>query len=101
MTGADMSDTLLGGDGSGRTITSFQPGSDRLDLSMMDANKSVAGNQAFCWRGTAAFTGRGQLRIEVVGGDTIVTGHTVGSLAPDFRMLIDGVTGLTQADFIL
>lgn len=82
-------------------IVGFQHGVDHIDLSMIDANETVANDQAFSWRGTSAFTGRGQLRIEVEDGDTIVTGNTLGTTAPEFRIVIDGVTGVTQSDFIL
>lgn len=83
------------------SITLFESATDKIELHLMDANEAVAGNQDFTWRGTAAFTGRGQLRIEVVDGDTIVLGNVSGTTAADFRIVIDGVTGLTQTDFIL
>lgn len=82
-------------------ISDFQIGVDKISLTSMDANEAVADNQDFVWRGTAAFSGRGQLRIEAVDGDTIVLGNVSGTTAPDFRIVIDGVTGLTVTDFIL
>ena len=83
------------------TLALFEIATDRIDLNIMDANEALAGDQDFIWRGTAAFTGRGQLRIDVVDGDTIVLGNVSGTTAADFRLVIDGVTGLTQTDFIL
>lgn len=83
------------------TIANFQTGIDRIDLLSMDANEALVGGQDFTWRGAAAFTGRGQLRIEEVSGDTIVLGNVTGSTAADFRIVIAGVTGLTEADFVL
>ena len=89
--------TVAGSD----SITLFEIATDKIDLNAMDANEGLAGNQDFIWRGTAAFTGRGQLRVEVVDGNTIVLGNVSGTTAADFRIVIDGVTGLTQTDFIL
>lgn len=107
MTGGDGGDVFLfafAADSSvaaSDTITDFQIGIDRIDLTSMDANASVAADQDFTWRGSAAITGLGQVRIAVVAGDTIVFGNVSGSTAPDFRIVIDGVTGLTLGDFIL
>ena len=48
------------------TITDFLIGADKIDLSAIDANTGIAGNQAFTFIGAAAFSarvaGRGQLR---------------------------------------
>lgn len=82
-------------------ITFFELGLDKIDLSMMDANTAADGDQTFVWRGSAAFTARGQLRVVESGGDSIVTGNLTGSTAADFRIVIDGVTGLTETDFLL
>jgi serralysin len=47
-------------------ISGFVHGGDRIDLSTLDANASVTGNQAFTFIGAAAFSGNatGQLRFE-------------------------------------
>ncbi|HEY0130212.1 MAG TPA: calcium-binding protein, partial [Allosphingosinicella sp.] len=44
-------------------ILDFTPGTDKVELDRIDANALVAGNQAFSWIGSSAFTGSaGQLR---------------------------------------
>ena len=38
-------------------ILDFTPGTDKIDLSRIDANSLVAGDQAFNWIGSNAFSG--------------------------------------------
>jgi hypothetical protein len=78
-------------------IRDFQRGVDDIDLSFMDANAGVAGDQAFVFRGTGAFTGAGQVRY--VGG--VLSGNTGGTLAADFQIALTGVTALAVGDLIL
>lgn len=44
------------------TITDFVLGTDQIDVSAIDANANIAGNQAFTFIGTAAFSALGQAR---------------------------------------
>jgi Ca2+-binding RTX toxin-like protein len=54
-------------------ITDFNPAQgDKIDLSNVDANILVSGNQAFTFIGQAAFTGPGQINFVQVGGETII-----------------------------
>ena len=48
-----------------------------------------------------AFTGINQVRLVVVGHDTWVEANLTGDTTPDFRIIVDGVTGLIPTDFIL
>jgi Ca2+-binding RTX toxin-like protein len=58
-------------------ITDFNPAQgDRIDLSNVDANILVAGNQAFTFIGSAGFTGPGQVNFVQVGGETIIQMQT-------------------------
>jgi Ca2+-binding RTX toxin-like protein len=58
-------------------ITDFNPAQgDKIDLSNVDANILVAGNQAFTFIGNAAFTGPGQVNFVQVGGETIIQMQT-------------------------
>ena len=82
-------------------IFEFASGEDKIDLAAVDANSTVANDQAFAWRGAQAFTGLGQLRVVVSQGDTIILGNISGDLAADFRIVVQDVTGLTQANFLL
>jgi Ca2+-binding RTX toxin-like protein len=74
---------------------------DRIDLSAIDA---MAGgtDEAFSFIGTAAFTGvAGQLRAELIAGETVVSGDINGDGVADFMIRIDGGFTLTAADFVL
>ena len=44
-------------------ITDFDHLADKIDLMGIDADTTVAGNQAFRWVGTAALTGAGRGRL--------------------------------------
>lgn len=74
---------------------------DRIDLSAIDANTQLAGDQGFIFRGSAAFTGaRGELRFDVSGADVIVQGSIAGTV-PAFEIRVAGVTSLLAGDFTL
>jgi Ca2+-binding RTX toxin-like protein len=83
-------------------ITDFVTGTDRINLSAIDANAVLAGAQAFTFIGDAAFSGtRGELQATIVGGDTYVSGDVDGNMVVDFQILLTGTQTLTSADFIL
>jgi Ca2+-binding RTX toxin-like protein len=80
LTGGQGADRLTGGSGADRfiflalsdsapraeardVIVDFQRGIDRIDLSVLDANLTISGNQAFVWRGTAEFNAAAQVRM--------------------------------------
>ncbi len=71
------------------TIARFDPGTaatdDRIDLSAIDANLKIAGNQAFLWRGTGAFgtSSAGEVRLVVSGADTLVYVDRDSDTAPE------------------
>ena len=91
----DAPDLILGFDGAGAA------GGDVIDLSFLDANWDVAGNQAF----TFGLQGRGGLWLDYVGGDTLVKVEAVGNSDPDLVIRIaDGAkhfADYTADDFIL
>ncbi|MFE0756741.1 M10 family metallopeptidase C-terminal domain-containing protein [Inquilinus sp. NPDC058860] len=84
-------------------ITDFSHAqADRIDLSGIDANTGAAGNQAFAFIGSGAFTGvAGQLRFAVSGGQTVVAGDVNGDGASDFQIQLNGSIALVAADFVL
>src|SRR5439155_1690149 len=52
-------------------ITDFTVGQDTIDLTQVDANTLLSGDQAFAFVGTAAFSGAtGELRYEQISGNT-------------------------------
>jgi Ca2+-binding RTX toxin-like protein len=77
-------------------ITDFNPAQgDKIDLSNVDANILVAGNQAFTFIGQAAFSGPGQVNYVQVGGETIIQMQT--GQDPDVEGIIR-IAGLVTPD---
>jgi Ca2+-binding RTX toxin-like protein len=76
---------------------------DVMDLRGTDANALAAGNQAFSFIGSGAFTEAGQLRFEADGtGNTLVQANVNGDLSADFEVLLQGYTSvLGRGDFLL
>jgi Ca2+-binding RTX toxin-like protein len=121
--GGSGTDTLLGGAGkdkfdwnstaeigigaSGDVILDFTQGSDKIDLSGIDAKSSTSTGDAFTFIGAAAFSGAaGQLRFqeyESSSGDyTIVQGDTNGDQVADFEIRLNGeLPDLRASDFVL
>lgn len=89
---------------SGRdTISDFsQTEKDRINLSVIDANNKVAGDQAFTFIGAETFHKvAGELRYEQVGGGTLVHGDVNGDGNADFSILVDAGITFKAGDFIL
>ncbi len=82
-------------------------GTDRIDLSRIDANSLAAGDQAFSWIGSNAFAGTGatsagELRAFESGGYRWVEGDTNGDGSADFAIRFQiGTAPLVQSDFLL
>lgn len=104
--GADVFDfnaiTETGTTGATRdVIIDFVQGSDKFDLSTIDANTVLAGNQAFTFIGAAAFSGvAGELRASG-GSTTLVHGDVNGDMTIDFSITLTGVYALLASDFVL
>ncbi|WID99328.1 hypothetical protein QO058_14470 [Bosea vestrisii] len=88
----------------GDTILDFQPG-DLVDLSGIDANGAVAGNQNFTLFNGSAFTAAAQLMVSYEERDgvayTIVSGNVSGDAAEEFRIELKGSHNLTANNFVL
>ena len=85
------------------TIEDFAAG-DKIDLSRIDANSSLAGDQSFNFIGNAAFGSHaGELRAENLAGTTWrIEGDTDGDGAADFElMLVADPDPITVGDFML
>ena len=94
--------------GAADRILDFTPGTDKIDLSRIDANTHSAGDQAFSWIGPNAFTGSGaasagQLRAFQSGQSWFVQGDTDGDGSADFvvELTLAGPTPLGTVDFLL
>lgn len=108
MTGGAGNDTFLfaNGEFGGATtatadeIVDFTSGQDTIDLSGVDANSLLGGDQAFTLIGTGAFSNAaGELRYEQISGNTYITGDTNGDGIADFMIKIDGSHTFTSSDF--
>lgn len=87
------------------TISDFVAGTDRLNFGRIDANASIAGDQAFAYVGTGAFSGGGVASIRWVdlGADLRVEVDVDGNGTADMHVLLQGAGAqtLTVADFVL
>ena len=85
------------------TITDFLLGVDKLDLSAIDANFTIAGDQAFTFLGSsAAFTNVGQLRYQVTGGNLFLYGNVDANLATsEFELQLSSLASITAANITL
>lgn len=83
-------------------VVDFQKGLDRIDLSMIDADTSMPGNQAFSFFGMGApmFTGAGDLWA-VQGRDNVtrVFGDVNGDGVSDVQIEVAGLVTFSAADF--
>lgn len=104
-TGADVflfAATSDSGKGAADTITDFLPGTDRIDLSLIDASTRLAGDQAFRFIGTQAFSrSAGELHVTATTGGRIVEGDVNGDGTADFQIILTGAVTLGAADFLL
>ena len=85
-------------------ILDFTPGTDKIELDRIDANSIAAGDQAFTWIGSSAFSGiAGQLRAVQSGGTWLLQGDTNGDGVADLQvsLTLQGATPLGATDFIL
>jgi Ca2+-binding RTX toxin-like protein len=84
-------------------IADFLSGTDKINFTGIDANTSVAGDQAFSMIGTAAFTVgvAGQLRYQASGADTVMMGDVNGDGVADFHLVLTGNQTFVAADLLL
>jgi Ca2+-binding RTX toxin-like protein len=110
LTGGDGADTFIFeklSDSGTKTstrdiITDFTPGVDVIDLSGIDANTKVVGNDAFTWIGPHAFHHQaGELRESFSKGITIISADVNGDGVADFNITLQGHPFLSSADFVL
>ncbi len=84
-------------------ITDFKHSEgDKIDLSAIDVNSKLAGNQSFTFIGSDAFSktdATGQLRFDAT--SHILYGSTNGDNTPEFSIQLNGVSSLSATDFVL
>lgn len=84
------------------TIFDFGLRDDRVDLSAIDANGAISGNQAFTFIAAAAFSGKaGELRFDKKASDTYIYGDVNGDRKADFVLHFGDPLVLTKDHFIL
>jgi autotransporter-associated beta strand protein len=86
-------------------ITDFVSGTDRINLTRIDTNPFLAGDQNFVFVDTVAFTNNGiaQIRWVDLGADLRIEADINGDGAADMHILLQGAGAgvLTAADFVL
>jgi autotransporter-associated beta strand protein len=86
-------------------ITDFVSGTDRINLTRIDTNPFLAGDQNFVFVDTVAFTNNGiaQVRWVDLGADLRVEADVNGDGVADMHILLQGagLQTLTAADFVL
>ncbi|WP_052213607.1 calcium-binding protein [Belnapia sp. F-4-1] len=115
-TGADVFRYLSLGDSStaaidrlgvvvGTTITAdFQAGLDKIDVSAIDTNASLGGDQGFAWRGNAVFTrtGQAEARWQAGSGGVELRFDADGNGLSDMLIFVVGSFGsFAQNDIVL
>ncbi|WP_134682268.1 calcium-binding protein [Paracoccus ravus] len=85
------------------TITDFSTSqNDLIDLRSIDARTTLAGNQAFSYIGSAAFTGHaGELSARSGSYGTLISGDVNGDRVADFAVLLDDRIALQVDSFLL
>jgi len=82
-------------------LADFVSGTDKIDLAAIDAIAGTAGDDAFSFIGTGAFTGQaGQLRYEVLRGQAHIYGDVDGDRGMDLHIVAGG-TQILASDFFL
>ncbi|HEY5898574.1 MAG TPA: VCBS domain-containing protein, partial [Burkholderiales bacterium] len=104
ITGGSAPDTIRYLDllDTGDTITDFVSGTDKIDLSAIDANSNASGNQAFGWGGQQAgpYAVANSVTWTTDGTNTTVIADTDGNVATaEFSITLAGVTNLLVTDF--
>jgi Ca2+-binding RTX toxin-like protein len=87
-------------------ITDFVVGTDKIDLSTIDASDRAGGNQAFTWLDTSAFTVGNALSglhyfYDATTNTTVVEASNDRDVAAEFQVALTGQIVLNATDFIL
>ncbi|MCC7425489.1 MAG: calcium-binding protein [Alphaproteobacteria bacterium] len=96
-----LGDSLGGAVGRDTILDFSEAEGDVIDLSALDANQALAGEQAFTFIGTAPFTDAGQLRYEISGPHLIVQASTDVDATAEFSLRLSNLGALSAAAFNL
>ena len=81
-------------------ITDFTHGTDKIDLTGIDADTTKPGDQAFHWVGSAAFTGApGEVGFFTSGANTVIQASNDTDSAGELQIQLTGHPALSAADF--
>jgi Ca2+-binding RTX toxin-like protein len=87
---------------SGRDTIYDLTSGDKIDLSLLDANKGASGNQTFEFIGTKAFSGdAGELRFVKQASDTYIYADVNGDKKADFAIHLDDAISVSKGYFFL
>ncbi len=79
-------------------IGDFSTGSDKIDLTTIDASTALSGNQAFKYIGSQSFHGvAGELSMQ----SGVIRGDLNGDRVADFEIIVTGASTLASGDFLL
>ncbi len=73
---------------------------DVIDVSAIDADTTLDGNQAFVFIGTAAFTGPGQIRVQAGGADTLILFNTDADSSTEMEILSRDASAYAPEDYV-
>ncbi|RDI62385.1 M10 family metallopeptidase C-terminal domain-containing protein [Microvirga subterranea] len=75
---------------------------DVIDLTAIDASRSLAGDQDFTFIGRSGFHGvEGELRYSKIKGGVMLQADVNGDAKADFAVVLKGISSLAQGDFLL
>jgi Ca2+-binding RTX toxin-like protein len=100
-----VSDSMPGA-GNFDVMLDFEHERDLIDVSVIDADSTIDGNQAFAFIGSSAFSGAGQLRVELIDAATNrwkVEADVDGNGSADLylEVVVQAGQPLTASDFYL
>ena len=83
--------------------TVFYDSDDIFDVSAIDANSTVTGNQAFAFVGTAFTGAAGEIGLTTIGGSTFIAAETDGTGRFDMLILVSATDGsaIVAGDIVL
>jgi Ca2+-binding RTX toxin-like protein len=82
-----------------RGTSTSDPAGDDIDLRLLDANLSLAGNQAFSWGGTTA-TANGVWVVDT-GSNLLLMADVNGDTTAEFALRLEGVPALSDWNVLL